>query len=63
MTQIQDPISTLEIAELLDVAKVTVRQWRARGLFPEPAATISGTPLWPKQQVVAWAKETGRWSG
>lgn len=49
-----------EIMVLFDVARITVDQWRYRHLLPEPDWTVSGTPLWRLQTLLAWAAETGR---
>lgn len=52
---------TEEIADLLRVERRTVNVWRTRGRLPDPYAVISGTPIWLKGDIEAWAKETNRW--
>lgn len=49
-----------EIAELLDVQRATVDQWRRRNILPPPDWTISGRPIWHWSTVTAWASCTGR---
>lgn len=53
-------VGVQEIAELLDVVHQTAKQWRARGVLPEPEWTVSGVPVWRKATILKWAKETGR---
>ncbi len=55
-----DLVGPDEIASRLGVRSNTVSTWRARGLLPEPVATISRVPLWHWEQVRAWADATGR---
>lgn len=49
-----------EIADLLRVKPATVDQWRFRRVLPEPDHVISGTPIWHRETIVAWAVRTGR---
>jgi len=49
------------IAELLGVASVTPSQWRQRGVLPEPDLSFPDKPLWKRQTIIDWAKETDRW--
>lgn len=49
-----------EVADLLGVERNTVDVWSHRGILPEPWAVISGTKLWPRHEIVAWAQRTGR---
>ena len=56
-----DPVGTVEIAKRLGVARRTVDQWRQRKTgFPEPRWSVGGRPAWNYDEVLAWAKETGR---
>lgn len=55
-----DPVGLAEIAERLGVAGQTARNWRTRGLLPEPSWTVSGAPAWPWSEIRAWAKRTDR---
>ena len=54
------PVGQEEIAERLGVKPATVRQWRFRGLLPEPLGTVSGLPAWNWPTIEEWARETGR---
>lgn len=56
-----DLVGTEEIADLLEVERRTVNVWKQRGRLPDPYATISGTPIWLRGDVIAWAKATNRW--
>lgn len=58
-----EPLGVNEIAELLEAKVGTVRMWRARRIFPEPRWVLSGTPVWERATVEAWARATGRWPG
>ncbi|MCW3019151.1 MAG: hypothetical protein JWN10_1459 [Solirubrobacterales bacterium] len=49
-----------EIAARLGVRPNTVSMWRARGLLPEPIATVSRVPVWPWALIRAWADASGR---
>jgi predicted DNA-binding transcriptional regulator AlpA len=55
-----DVIGLAEIAELLDVSRQTVDQWRTRGRLPEPDGTVGGRPAWRTETITAWAAQTGR---
>lgn len=55
------PIGYLEIADLLDVAPVTVRQWKWKKQMPEPDYdTIHGMPAWERDTIIEWAGRTGK---
>lgn len=49
-----------EVADLLQVQRATLRQWRKRGELPEPYMVLSGMPIWQRGAVVAFALLTGR---
>lgn len=52
---VTDLVGMLEIADRLGVERQTVRAWRQRGLFPEPVAVVSRTPVWRWRDVQRWA--------
>lgn len=54
------PLGMAEVAELLEVKRGTVAQWRTRGVFPEPELTVGGSPAWWETTVLGWAETTGR---
>lgn len=60
LTQLLDLVGPQEIASRLGVKSNTVSMWRARGLLPEPLATVSNTPVWHWPLVREWADRTGR---
>jgi hypothetical protein len=49
-----------EIARRLGVTPDAVRQWRRRGLLPEPRASFGSRPVWSWAAVRRWAITTGR---
>lgn len=53
-------IGPVEVAELCGVKVDTVYQWVSRGRLPEPWDVVSGTRLWPRHEIEAWATETKR---
>lgn len=53
---VEDLVGMMEIADRLGVQRQTVRLWRHRGVFPEPLAVVSRTPLWRWRDVDKWAK-------
>lgn len=55
-----DPVGLSDIADRLGVARQTAKQWRLRGLLPEPSWTVSGSPAWDWPSVADWARNTGR---
>jgi predicted DNA-binding transcriptional regulator AlpA len=55
-----DLVSTLEIAEMLGVTRQRVDQLHRTEGFPEPAAELAIGRVWRRQDVEAWARETGR---
>jgi ParB family chromosome partitioning protein len=54
------PVGIAEIAQLLEVKLQTVNTWRHRGILPEPAFQLSGSPAWWKEDIEEWARATGR---
>ena len=54
------PVGIPEIAEALKVQRSTVDQWRARKLLPEPKWIVGGRPAWDMDDVMEWARKTGR---
>jgi hypothetical protein len=60
LTQLLDLVGPQEIASRLGVKSNTVSMWSARGLLPEPLATVSNTPVWHWPLVSEWAGRTGR---
>jgi len=58
----QMPVGIPEIAELIQVKRSTVDQWRARGVLPEPdfPVTVGGRRPWRAGTIRRWAQNTGR---
>ena len=54
------PLGRSEVADLLGVRTATVGQWITRDLMPPADGRISGSPVWHRETVTAWATETGR---
>ncbi len=73
MADLNQLLTTSGIAELLNVKRETVWDWRIltnKGEgpyrlhpFPEPVTSIGNTLLWDPDQVKAWADATGRTGG
>ncbi len=55
-----DLVGLTDIPELLGIARQTARQWRTRGVLPEPQAVVSGSPAWERRTIIDWALETRR---
>ncbi len=53
-------VGPVEVAELLGTKPNTVHAWASRQLLPAPWATISGTRLWDRADILAWAEASGR---
>jgi hypothetical protein len=49
-----------ELASLLQVNRGTIRQWRHRGILPEPDMVLSSLPIWTLATIRDWAAYTGR---
>jgi hypothetical protein len=63
MSLLAEIIGPHEVAQLLEVAVGTVHQWakrRSTTRFPMAARTVSGVPLWTREQILGWAATTGR---
>ncbi len=55
-----DLVGLTDLPELLGIARQTARQWRTRGVLPEPQAVVSGSPVWERRTIIDWALETRR---
>ena len=55
-----DLVGLTDIPDLLGIARQTARQWRTRGVLPEPQAVVSGSPVWERRTIIDWALETRR---
>jgi predicted DNA-binding transcriptional regulator AlpA len=51
-----------EVAALCGVVDGTVYQWRTKGVLPPQEWLVSGSPVWRRQTIEQWARETGRLS-
>jgi uncharacterized protein YjcR len=61
------PVAVSDIAALLGVSVNTVNQWRKRAAWttqvapmPPAAGKVAGIDYWWDDQILDWAKETGR---
>ena len=70
-SRVCDPVGIVEIVDRLGISRATVDQWKLRYSaekvagtslvpFPEPRWTVGGRPAWNWDEIVAWAKATGR---
>ncbi len=55
-----DLVGLTDIPPMLGIARQTARQWRQRGVLPEPQAVVSGNPVWERRTIIDWALETRR---
>ncbi len=61
MTDRAELVGTAEVAEMLDITKQTLTNWRTRNsLFPPPIAELRSGPVWRRQDIVEWGKSVGR---
>ena len=49
-----------EIADLLGVSRTRIHQLRAAGALPDAYDTLAMGPVWLREDVERWARETGR---
>lgn len=42
------------------VEQNTVDMWRLRKVLPKEDTVFSGSPVWRRQRIVDWGRETGR---
>lgn len=61
------PLAVSDVATFLAVSVHTVNQWRRRAAtakqvepFPPPAGKVAGVDYWWEDDVVGWARRTGR---
>lgn len=55
-----DLVGVTEIAEMLDVHRVTVAKWRQKGILPKPDFELPKRPLWERSTIEEWVRVTGR---
>lgn len=55
-----DLLGVTEIAEMLGVTTQRVSQLVRTPAFPEPVARLAAGLIWDRQDVEAWARDTGR---
>lgn len=53
-------MGTTEIASLLGVSRQRVQQLSKGDNFPAPVARLAAGPIWLREDVERWARETGR---
>jgi len=54
-------VGTAEVAEMLDVTKQTLTNWRGRvSSFPSPVAELKSGPVWNREDIAAWGKSVGK---
>lgn len=55
-----DLVGPDEVAELLQVTRNALAQWRHRGQLPPADLVLSGMDIWHERTIVEWARRTGR---
>lgn len=58
----EDVISTTEVADILSVRPNRIAVWLHRKKMPMPSKYVNNgkTPLWYKNDILKWAKATGK---
>ncbi|MGI8939484.1 MAG: helix-turn-helix transcriptional regulator [Iamia sp.] len=60
MEEALDLLGLAEIGALLGVSRQRVDQLARTEGFPDPVATLSAGRIWQRDDVEAWARQTGR---
>lgn len=58
---VKDILGTAEVAEVLDVSKQRIHSLRKQADFPEPFIQLASTPLWDRNDVVAFLAKWRPW--
>lgn len=53
-------VGTAEIAEMLGVSRQRVHELSKARDFPEPVALLGAGNIWQRDDIVEWARATGR---
>lgn len=56
-----DVVDLRGIADLLVVSRTTPSVWRQRGVLPDPDFPELQRPLWKRDTIITWARNSGRW--
>lgn len=51
-----DLVGLAEVAQMLDVSKVTASRYTARPEFPEPLERLAAGPIWRRSDIADWAR-------
>jgi predicted DNA-binding transcriptional regulator AlpA len=60
MADSEDLMGLTEIAELLGLSRQRTDQLARQVGFPVPVATLQAGRIWKREDIEAWARETGR---
>lgn len=55
-----DAVGIREISDRLGYPEAVVRRWLKRGVLPDPAVMLAGSPVWEWAEVLRWAHAAGR---
>lgn len=55
-----DLVGVAEVADMLGVTRTRVSQLASSAGFPEPTARLAAGPVWLREDVERWARDTGR---
>lgn len=58
---VEDILGTSEVAEVLGVSKQRIHSLRQTIDFPEPMLQLASTPLWDRQEVMAFLAKWKPW--
>ena len=59
-TAIDELVTRREIAQRLGISPERVRQLSLHRRFPRPAGTVGRARAWRRDEIAAWAEQTGR---
>lgn len=51
------PVGLADLPALLGVSEQTPREWRHRGVLPDPDGTLGRSPWWWRSRIVAWWRD------
>lgn len=60
LDRVNELVGAAELVELLGLSRQRVHQLVTRDDFPAPVVTLAMGKVWSRDDVVAWAKATGR---
>jgi len=56
----EELVTRRQIAQRLGITPERVRQLALHRRFPQPAGTVGRARAWRREEIVVWARQTGR---